>query len=94
MLIMVLYHWLNYFVSPSGAWYKYLRFLTPSFIFITGFFISNIYLPKYKATDSRLPKRLLSRGLKLVAIFVSLNAAIGLFFPGRELLLSPAGQSM
>lgn len=81
VLIMVLYHWLNYFVSPSGAWYKYLRFLTPSFIFITGFFVSNIYLAKYNTRDSRLPKRLLSRGLKLVAIFVSLNAAIGLLFP-------------
>src|SRR4029077_598346 len=39
VLIMVLYHWLNYFVTADGTIYKYLRFLTPSFIFITGFLI-------------------------------------------------------
>src|SRR4249920_949495 len=70
VLIMVLYHWLNYFVSADGSWYRYLRFLTPSFIFITGFFVSHIYLAKYDPADTRLPKRLLERGLKLIAIFV------------------------
>ena len=35
VLIMVLYHWLNYFYGPRGDVYRYLRFLTPSFIFIT-----------------------------------------------------------
>src|SRR5207302_5956026 len=34
VLFMVLYHWLNYFVSTEGDFYRYLRFLTPSFIFI------------------------------------------------------------
>jgi len=27
---------LNYFVGPQGQYYNYLRFLTPSFIFISG----------------------------------------------------------
>jgi peptidoglycan/LPS O-acetylase OafA/YrhL len=75
VLIMVLYHWINYFVGPDWAYYQYLRFLTPSFIFITGFMISNIYLSKYAATDPRLPRRLITRGLKLLAIFVVLNVA-------------------
>jgi hypothetical protein len=47
--------------------------LTPSFIFITGFMISNVYLSKYAAADPRLPKRLFTRGLKLIAIFLALN---------------------
>jgi peptidoglycan/LPS O-acetylase OafA/YrhL len=73
VLIMVLYHWINYFIGNEWGYYKYLRFLTPSFIFITGFMISNVYLSKYAVFDSRLPKRLFTRGLKLMAIFLVLN---------------------
>lgn len=75
VLIMVLYHWVNYFIGPQWPYYRYLRFLTPSFIFITGFMISHIYLSKYDAADPRLAKRLLVRGLKLLAIFIVLNVA-------------------
>ncbi len=76
VLIMVLYHWLNYFVSPRGDFYKYLRFLTPSFICISGFLISHTYLSKYDISDVRLPKRLISRGLKILGVFILLNAVI------------------
>src|SRR5277367_704460 len=81
VLIMVLYHWVNYFIGPQWEYYRYLRFLTPSFIFITGFMISNVYLSKYDATDPRLAKRLFVRGLKLLAIFVVLNAARAFVVP-------------
>jgi uncharacterized membrane protein len=63
VLIMVLYHWINYFNGPSDN--RYLRFLTPSFIFITGFLISNVYLTKYGILDPQLPKRLIQRGVKI-----------------------------
>jgi len=78
VLFMVLYHWLNYFISADGDFYRYIRFVTPAFIFITGFLISNVYLAKYELSDSRLPKRLLQRGLKILAIFVVLNMVISL----------------
>lgn len=78
VFIMVLYHWLNYFIGVEGTGYRYLRFLTPSFIFITGFFVSQVYLRKYTTGDPRLAKRLLDRGLKLAAVFVALNLIIGL----------------
>ena len=73
VLIMVLYHWVNYFIGNQWGYYRYLRFLTPSFIFITGFMISNIYLSKYAVADARLSRRLFTRGLKLMAIFLVLN---------------------
>jgi|ERR1700733_1939761 len=73
VLIMVLYHWINYFIGNQWGYYRYLRFLTPSFIFITGFMISNVYLSKYVAADPRLSKRLFTRGIKLMAVFVVLN---------------------
>jgi peptidoglycan/LPS O-acetylase OafA/YrhL len=75
VLTMVFYHWINYFIGPQWPYYLYLRFLTPSFIFITGFMVSHIYLSKYGAADPRLSKRLFTRGLKLLAIFVVLNVA-------------------
>src|SRR5580698_5323993 len=81
VLIMVLYHWVNYFIGPQWGYYGYLRFLTPSFIFITGFMVSNIYLSKYVAADSRLSKRLFTRGIKLMAVFLVLNVARILVVP-------------
>ncbi len=82
VLFMVLYHWLNYFVGPYRHIYRYLRFLPPSFIFITGFLISNIYFSKYGIADPRLPKRLVSRGLKTLGIFTILNVLISVLFTG------------
>jgi peptidoglycan/LPS O-acetylase OafA/YrhL len=84
VLIMVLYHWLNYFVGVQGFYYRYLRFLTPSFIFITGFLISQVYLSKYGITDPRLPRRLWVRGAKLVGLFVALNVIVAVAAPSSS----------
>ena len=81
VLLMVLYHWVNYFVGGEWPYYKYLRFLTPSFIFITGFMISNVYLSKYAASDPKLAKRLFTRGLKLLIVFLGLNVGRALLIP-------------
>lgn len=75
VLIMVLYHWLRYFVTANGTVFKYLRFLTPSFIFITGFLISHVYLSKYETAGLKVPRRLLTRGVKLLGIVFFLNMA-------------------
>lgn len=82
VLVMVLYHWLSYFHGPFDSVFRYLRFLPPSFIFITGFLVSNAYLRKYKVTDPRLPRRLAIRGAKILAIFIVLNVAISFLFTG------------
>jgi peptidoglycan/LPS O-acetylase OafA/YrhL len=76
---MVLYHWLAYFIGTQIDWSRYLRFLTPSFICITGFLISSVYLAKYGVHAPKLPRRLAVRGLKILAIFLALNVVIGLF---------------
>jgi peptidoglycan/LPS O-acetylase OafA/YrhL len=75
VLVMVLYHWLNYFVTGHDWVYKYLRFLPISFTFISGFLISQVYLSKYERVDLKVPKRLFIRGLKLLAIVAVLNLA-------------------
>lgn len=81
VFFMVIYHWINYFIGIQWPYYRYLRFLTPSFIFIAGFIVSNIYLRKYEVSDPRLANRLLIRGSKLLAVFISLNAARNLLLP-------------
>jgi hypothetical protein len=83
VLFMVLYHWNNYFFGAHDN--RYLRFLTPSFIFISGFIVSNIYLSKYGTADPQLPKRLFERGLKILGVFFVLNFT-------RDALVRFAGQ--
>ena len=85
VLFMVLYHWLNYFHGHQGDVYKYLRFLTPSFIFITGFLISHVHFSKYGIGNPQLSKRLLVRGLKLLGVFILLNLMIALLFPDSSI---------
>jgi len=90
VLIMVLYHWINYFWFAQDN--RYLRFLTPSFIFITGFIISNIYLTKYGVQDPKLFKRLVERGLKILAVFIGLNVIRSLVLFGRALWTVPSAR--
>jgi len=75
VLVMVLYHWLNYFVTVDWDVYRYLRFLTPSFILITGFVVSHVYARKYGYDNPKVRLRLMQRGLKLLLLFVVLNVA-------------------
>lgn len=82
VLVMVLYHWLNYFIGSQGSVYRYLSFLPPSFICITGFLIAQVYLSKSRISDPRLPQRLIVRGLKLLMIFILLNVGASLLIPG------------
>jgi peptidoglycan/LPS O-acetylase OafA/YrhL len=96
VLIMVLYHWLNYFVRLDWDVYRYLRFLTPSFICVSGFLISNIYFSKYDIHDLKLPIRLAQRGLKILVIFILLNVGISFLSPdssGRTLLAGRFSES-
>jgi peptidoglycan/LPS O-acetylase OafA/YrhL len=83
VLIMVLYHWINYFIGIEWGGYRYLRFLTPSFIFVTGYLIGQVYLRRFSWDDRRLHARLLWRGFKLLALFVVLNLAAEYTVGGR-----------
>lgn len=80
VLFMILYHWFNYFVGIGGAMYVYLRFIPPSFIFIAGFLLGNVYPEKYGFRSSRLYARLIIRGLKLLVLFIILNVLANVFF--------------
>jgi peptidoglycan/LPS O-acetylase OafA/YrhL len=81
VVIMVIYHWMNYFVDVRWDVYRYLRFLTPSFIFITGFIIARIYSPEQFVADRRIARRLLQRGFKILALFTVLNVLAATLLP-------------
>src|SRR4030095_3840724 len=66
-----------------------LRFLTPSFIFITGFLISHVYLAAYDRDRSRLRNRLLPRGVRLLLLFGVLNLAAGVALQARSSGMAP-----
>jgi hypothetical protein len=77
VVFMIVYHSIN-FIHNDPEWTKYLRFVPPSFILITGFLITNVYLVKYDLRSHQVGKRLLVRGFKLFMIFAVLNVASNL----------------
>src|SRR5687768_184813 len=87
VLLMVVYHWLNYFVSPYGFGYRYIRFITPSFVFLAGFLVTNLLVARRNTNSAALSGRLLARGIKLLLVFTVLNLAVAAIEPPR-----PSGQ--
>jgi hypothetical protein len=76
---MIIHHTLDYF-PVSVLLHKYVRFITGSFVFVTGFLVTSIYLAKYDIVKERnkISFRLVSRGLKILFLFSALNIAIEL----------------
>jgi peptidoglycan/LPS O-acetylase OafA/YrhL len=80
ILLIVVYHWCNYFVETRWDIYRFLRFLTPSFIFISGYIVAFIY-PARHGVGPRVSRRLFQRGLKLLALFTVLNLCAAALLP-------------
>ncbi len=74
VILMVVYHSLNY-TNQYHLAFRYLSFLPPSFILITGILIALVYYPRYRDGDNRIWLRLASRGAKLLVLFTILNLA-------------------
>jgi len=72
---MVLYRWINYFIELQREYCRYLRFLTPSLIFVTEFPFLCIYPSEDNAVDPRLSKREFTRGISILGIFLVPNLA-------------------
>jgi hypothetical protein len=74
IICMVIYHGINYSAFRPLA-FKFLAFLPPSFILITGFLVGQVYAAKYDLDTWKPYLRLATRGLKLLAVFAVLNFA-------------------
>jgi hypothetical protein len=80
---MIVYHWMNFTWGPIGHVNDYFRFLTPAFIFLTGWTIGTFYPEKYGANNPQLFRRLTLRGLQLFGFFIGLNVIAQAVFKGR-----------
>ncbi len=72
VLTMVFYHSLNY-SSEYFLAFRYMSFLPPSFIFITGYLVIALYPARYAENRRKMYVRLISRGVRLILIFTLLN---------------------
>ncbi len=78
VVLMVAYHTLNYSTQYYLA-FRYLSFLPPSFIFLTGYLLTKVYASRASSDDWGPTKRTLARGARLVLVFTFLNVVAHLF---------------
>lgn len=91
VVAMVVYHSFNYSTDYTLG-FKYLPFLPPSFILITGFLISRLYFNPEAARDWSVYRRLLFRGCRLLLLFTILNVLTQLV-GRRKAIGTPQGLS-
>ena len=76
VVVMALYHGMNYFSDVPAEAYGYLRFVNGSFVFISGYVVAAFYTDASRGDRFAAFRRLASRGLKLLCIFTVLNLAV------------------
>jgi hypothetical protein len=74
VVFMVAYHTLNYSTQYELG-FRYLAFLPPSFIWITGFLMAVVYFVRPPSQDGTSSRRMILRGVKLLILFTLLNIA-------------------
>lgn len=80
VLCMVAYHSVNY-SGADPAILRHLRFLPGAFVFLAGFTVGRLYLPRWSAGERGLPARLWWRGMRILALFLVLNLAAHALLP-------------
>ena len=78
VVLMVVYHAMNIFSTAGAEDYAHIRFVSGSFIFVSGYIVASFYYARFKADWGDTSKRLVLRGVKLLALFTLLNVLINL----------------
>jgi len=76
VLVMVVYHIMNYFSTAEDHGFSFVRFVTGAFIFISGYNISVLYSEKFRINKIAVSKRIFTKGFKLMVLFTVLNILI------------------
>lgn len=71
VLLMIVYHSINY-SSEFYLAFRYMAFLPPTFIIVTGYLLGRVYAPR-AGKGGNPYRRLLERGGKLFLVFILLN---------------------
>jgi hypothetical protein len=78
VMVMVVYHAMNYFSIANPQAYGYLRFVNGSFVFLSGYAISFLHAGRTASAATPLNgQRLFGRGLRLLLLFTALNLLLG-----------------
>lgn len=78
VLLMVVYHVMSIMSTATPEDYRYIRFISGSFIFISGYIIARFFTEGFQYNPWATSRRLFIRGLKILAIFTTLNLLIHL----------------
>jgi hypothetical protein len=76
VLAMVVYHVLSIASNGGVETFRYIRFVSGSFIFLAGYVISRFVAQRFASERSAVAWQLASRGFKVLALFTVLNLAI------------------
>jgi hypothetical protein len=76
VIVMVIYHAMNVFSNAGAEAYGYIRFVSGSFVFVSGYIIARFYASGYVDGYPLATRRLLTRGVKLVLLFTAINLVI------------------
>ena len=78
VVVMVWYHAMNVFSTAGPTTYSYVRFVSGSFILVSGYILGRFQDAGFSESPSNVSRRLVVRGLKLVMLFTGLNLIIAL----------------
>jgi hypothetical protein len=76
--VMVVYHAMNTFSTAGPDEYAYVRFVSGSFILISGYIVARFHEAHFRADWRGTSRRLVARGLKLLLLFTLMNLLINL----------------
>lgn len=76
VVVMVVYHAMNIFSKAGPEEYAYVRFVSGSFILMSGYIVAKFHDGQFKADWSNTSRRLIVRGVKLLVLFTLLNVLI------------------
>src|SRR5437868_116543 len=78
VVFMVVYHSMNILSTAGPDAFGYVRFVSSSFILLSGYIIARFYGGRFGANPAGTSKRLITRGLKLLLVFTVLNVLINM----------------
>lgn len=76
VVLMVVYHVLSITTTAEADAFRYIRFLSGSFLLISGFVVVRFMWERFALAPRDTSLRLVQRGLKVLLIFAVLNLAI------------------
>src|SRR5215831_3468688 len=76
VLFMVVYHVMSITATAGVEGYRYIRFVSGSFIFMSGFIVSRFFAGPFERDPGKTSRGLVNRGVKVLLMFTVLNGLI------------------